>query len=180
MTDREFDRLADEYLTALDAGDDPTIERIWNAAATDPQLEAMLEDLHAEIVTDDKLQADRTAKPILAEAVRTLLPSAEIVRPGTGPVTVGDVARELLRHPPAGLPADAYALNERLLTATLSIPSELGFSKFVAWAEARFGRASESYWDAFYSGIIKLEVRAGAEREFQLAARSAPKPEDRR
>jgi len=177
MTDRELDRLADEYLTALDAGDDPTIERIWEAAASDPQLEAMLEDLHSEIVADDKLQAERIAKPILADAVRAHLPSAEIVEPSTGPVTVGDVARELLRHPPAGLPADAHALNETLQRAADALPVDLGLSKLVAWAESRFGTAPSAYWKAFQQAALKLERRRASAEEYQLAARRGPKPE---
>ena len=180
MTDSEIDRLADEYLSSLHAGDSPELDRIWELAAFDPELEATLHALHAALDEEDRLRDANVVEPTLADAVRTHLPSAEIIAPSTGPVTVGDVARELLRNITAGLPADAHALNERLLSATAAIPADLGFTKFVAWAEAQFGRASESYWDVFYSGLIKLELRSSTEREFQLAARAAPKPEDRR
>ncbi len=176
----DLDRLTEAYLAALDAGDFPALDRMWDDAAFDPELERTLFEIEAAIDADDRERDDREAARIVGAAVETHLKSAEILRPEGGPVTVGDVARELLRHPPAGLPAAAYALNERLLSAAATIPSDLGFSKFVAWAEAQFGGAGESYWEAFYSGIIKLELRAGAEREFQLAARAAPKPEDRR
>ncbi len=177
MTDRELDRLADEYLTALDAADDPTIERIWEAAASDPQLEAMLEELHAEIVADDKLQAERTLKPALADAVRTHLPSAEIIASSAGPVTVGDVARELLRNTPAGLPAEAHALNEALQKSPEVLPGDLGLSKLIAWAEPRFGNAPSAYWKAFRLAALKLEMRRASAEEYQLAARRGLKPE---
>jgi hypothetical protein len=54
---------------------------------------------------------------------------------------VGDVAEELFRHAPDRLSAEAHALNERLRTATEPLPTDLGLTKLVVWAEARFGIA---------------------------------------
>jgi hypothetical protein len=177
MTERELDLLTEAYIAALDAGDAATLDRIWERAASEPELEAYLYALDAEIDADDKLQAGRTAKPMIADAVRTHLPSAAIVEPGTGPVTVGDVARELLRHPPAGLPAEAHALNEALGQSSEALPENLGLSKLVAWAEPRFGRAVPAYWKAFRSAALKLEMRRASAEEYQLAARRGPKAE---
>ncbi len=177
MTDRDIDRLADEYLAALDAADSPELDRIWELAAFAPELEAVLHELHAALDEDDKRRAERTVKPALVDAVRTHLPSAEIIEPNLGPVTVGDVARELLRHPPAGLSASAHALNEALLKSLDELPYDLGLSKLVAWAEPRFGNAPSEYWKAFRSAALKLEMRRASAEEYQLAARRGPKPE---
>lgn len=177
MTDREIDRLADEYLAALDTADRPELDRIWELAAFDPELEAVLHELHAALDEGDRVRDARTAKPALADAVRTHLPSAEIIVPISGPVTVGDVARELLRHPPAGLPADAHALNEALQNSSDTLPENLGLSKLVAWAEPRFGNAPPAYWKAFRLAALKLEMRRASAEEYQLAARRGPKPE---
>lgn len=180
MNDRELDRLTEEYLAALAAADDETLDRIWERAATDPELEGALLDIEAALDEDDREREAGATERTIAGSVAAHLPSAEIIRPSTGPVTVGAVARELFLHTPDRLPAEAHAFNEKLRTAGIPIPSELGFSKFVVWAEAHFGRADERYWDVFYAALGKLELRASSEREFQLAARSAPKPGDRK
>ena len=177
MTDRELDHLTEAYIAALDAADVEVLNRIWERAASEPELEAYLYALNAEIDADDKLQATRAVKPALADAVRAHLPSAEIIVPNSGPVTVGDVARELLRHPPAGLPADAHALNEALLKSSDALPENLGLSMLVAWAEPRFGNAPSAYWKAFRLAALKLEMRRASAEEYQLAARRSPKPE---
>ena len=97
-----------------------------------------------------------------------------------GPVTVADVADELFRHTPGRLNADAHALNDRLRTSREPLPVELGLSKLIAWAEAKYGPGALEYWRAFRVAALKLELRQGAETEYQLAARTAPKPEDRK
>jgi hypothetical protein len=86
------------------------------------------------------------------------------------------VADELFRHAPDRLPAAAHAMNEKLRLATDELPAELGLSKLVAWAEARFGTADPVYWKAFREAALKLELRAAAEIDYQLAARKGPKP----
>jgi hypothetical protein len=94
-------------------------------------------------------------------------------------VAVGDVANALFRHAPDRLSAAAHVLNDRLRTAADELPADLGLSKLVAWAEARFGPADPEYWRAFHQAAIKLELRRAATIEYALAARSAPKREDR-
>ena len=81
------------------------------------------------------------AAAALTAAVETHLPSAEIVRPSVGPVTVGDVAEELFRHTPDRLPAEAHLLNERLRASQEPLPEDLGLSGLIGWAEKLFGAA---------------------------------------
>ena len=94
-------------------------------------------------------------------------------------VTVADVANELFRHTPDRLPAEAHLLNERLRASREPLPADLGLSKLVAWAEAKFGAAPADYWKAFRQAAIKLELRRSTEIEYHLAARPAPKKEDK-
>jgi hypothetical protein len=116
----------------------------------------------------------------IAAAAQKHLPSAEVVRPATGPVTVADVANELFRHTPDRLPAAVHQFNEKLRSSAEPYPTDLGLSKLIEWAEARFGAAPAEYWRAFRQAGIKLELRRAANTEYQLAARKAPKTEDQK
>lgn len=177
MTDRDIDRIAAAYLDALDGADFDTLERIWEMAATDASLEQALHELHAAVEAEDECDAERQAVVAIAEAVERHLPSAEVVRPDTGPVTVADVADELFRHTPGRLPAEAHLLNEQLRSARIHLPDDLGLSKLTAWAEAQFGTAPAEYWKAFRQAALKLELRHAAQGEYRLAARPGePKP----
>ena len=178
MTDSELDRITEAYIAALDAADIATLDRIWKLAAADPTLEAYLYALEAEIDADDKREEARALQKPIADAVRAHLKSAEIVEPCTGPVTVGDVARELVRNPPAGLPAEAYSLNEQLQTSQELLPDNLGLANLTAWAQQRFGAGPNGLWKAFRHAAIQLEMKRASEVEYQLAARRAPKPEE--
>ncbi len=178
MTDRELDRLTDEYLTALDAADFPALDRIWESAASDSEHEAALFDIEAALDADDREQDARNARRTIAGSVETHLKTAEIVLRSDGPVTVGDVARELFRHTPDRLPAEAHLVNQKLVGSAEALPEELGLSKLVAWAESRFGLAPADYWKAFRQAALKLERRRASTEEYQLAARRAPKPEE--
>lgn len=180
MTNRELDRWTAEYLDAFDAFDVAELERIWEYASREPQLEAALLDLHVALEREAEELEQQTAESAIISAVEKHLPSAEIVRPVQGPITVADVAGELFRHTPDRLNAEAHALNDRLRTSREPLPVELGLSKLVAWAEAKYGPGALEYWRAFRVAALKLELRRGAETEYQLAARTAPKPEDRK
>ena len=173
-TDRRLwlDATAARYLEAVEAQDFDTQEELWKLAATDADLEAAFHEVHAGILEEEH---ERTAAAVAA-AVGQFLPSAEVIRPAAGPVTVGMVADELFRHTPDRLPAAAHALNEKLRQASDELPAELGLSKLVAWAEARFGAAPPEFWKAFREAALKLELRAAAETDYQLAARKGPKP----
>jgi hypothetical protein len=92
---------------------------------------------------------------------------------------VADVAEELCRHTPDRLPAEAHLLNEHLRTLHEPLPAELGISGLTTWAESRFGSARGEYWAAFRRAAVKLELQRAAEAEYHLAARRAPKPENK-
>lgn len=171
MTHREqqqrLDRLAMRYLAAADAGDFDTLAALWEHAATDPALAAALHDLNTALA-GEAAAAEASA---VAAAAEKHLTSAEVVRPAGGPVTVADVAAELFRHPPGGLPAAAHALNATLRASAEPLPDDLGLSKLTAWAEARFGPAATEYWKAFRQAAIRVRMRVNADTEYQLAAR---------
>jgi len=175
-----IDLAAARYLEALERDDQDTLDELWAQAANDADLVAAFEQIHAGLLEEDaeKVTADATAA--IADAAEKHLTSGEVVRPTTGPVTVGDVARELFHHTPGGLPADAHQMNERLRLYQDELPENLGLSSLVAWAEAKFGPAPAEYWKAFRQAAIKLDLRQAAESEYHLAARSAPKPEVRK
>jgi len=167
-----LDAQAANYLAAVEAEDFDRQDAIWQLAARDPELEEALHAVHAGLAEE----AADSATDTVAAAVGQFLPSAEVVRPAAGPVTVGMVADELFRRTPDRLPAAAHALNDRLRQTTDELPAELGLSKLVAWAEARFGTADPAYWRAFREAALKLELRVAAETDYQLAARKGPKP----
>ena len=150
---------------------------IWKLTATYPELVEILEDLHAGLL-EEQAQADlAAAEAALADVVGKHLPSAEIMR--SGEVTVADVADELYRHTPDRLPAEAHALNETLRGCHEPLPSELGLSKLAAWGDAKFGPAPIEYWQAFRKAAVKLQLQRTASSEYRLAARPAPKPEEK-
>jgi len=174
-----IDLAAAAYLDALARDDVETQIRLWHQAATDPGLLAAFQEVHAGLLEENEA-ADHTATgAVIAQAAETHLTSAEVVCPPAGPVTVGDVADELFRHTPDRLPSEAYALNEVLRASSEPLPADLGLSKLTAWAEAKFGPAAAGYWSAFRAAALKLELRQAAAAEFALAARSAPKQENR-
>jgi hypothetical protein len=167
-----LDAQAADYLAAVEAEDFDRQDELWGLAARDPELEEALHAVHAGLAEE----APAALGAAIDAAVKAFLPSAEVIRPAAGPVTVGMVANELFRHTPDRLPVEAHALNDRLRQTTDELPADLGLSKLVAWAEARFGSADPTYWKAFYDALIKLDLRRSAETEYQLAARSLRKP----
>lgn len=171
MTDRNdqrrLDRLALQYLAALDAADFDAVAALWHEAETDADLADALHALNAELA-DDARRAEVSA---VAAAVAAHLPSAEVARPAAGPVTVADVAAELRRRPPARMPAAVHALTDRLTAADDALPDDLALPKLIAWAEARYGAAPAGYWDAFRDAALLVRLRREAAAEYQLAAR---------
>jgi hypothetical protein len=163
------------YLDALERGDVAELQRLWRLAETDAELQTAFREIHAGLLEEQDAELMGT----IAAAAQKHLPSAEVVRPATGPVTVADVADELFRHTPDRLPADAHRLNERLRQSPEPIPTDLGLPKLIAWAEAKYGPAVKEYWKAFHQVVIKLHTRRES-AEYQVAARKAPNPEDRK
>lgn len=169
---------AARYLDALERDDQDALDALWSQAANDPDLLAAFHDINAGLVEDAQARDQVAVEAAVAAAVEKHLPSAEILNPETGPVTVADVAAELFRHPPDRLPAEAHALNERLRSAPDPLPADLGLEALIAWAEPNFGPAPARYWEAFRAVALKARMRRTADTEFQLAARkTAPKPE---
>ena len=173
----DLDRLTEAYLAALDASDFPALDRMWEDAAFDPELERALFEIEAAIDADDREREERAAARTVGAAVETHLKSAVILRPDGGPITVGDVARELFRHTPDGLAAESHALNQRLQTSREELPVELGLTKLTAWLEERFGPIPAEYRPVFQRAALKLERRRASAVEYQLAARRGTKPE---
>lgn len=176
MTDREnqkrLDKLAMRYLAAIDAGDFGTLDDLWARAADDPDLCEMLHGLNATLAEGDR----QAAGDAVVAAVRQHLPSAEIVEPAGGPLTVAEVADHLRRHPPPGLTADDLKLNDVLRAAAQDVPTELGISQVVAWGR-RFGTAPEAYWRAFREAALDLWMQRTSADNYQMAARpDRPKP----
>ena len=174
----DLDRLTEAYLAALDAGDFPALERMWEDAAFDPELERALFEIEAAIDADNAEREERAAARTVGAAVETHLKSAVILRPDGGPITVGDVARELFRHTPDGLAAESHAFNADLQSSSEPLPDNLGLSKLTAWLEQRFGSIPAEYRPVFQRAALKLERRRASSVEYQLAARRGNKPEE--
>jgi len=166
------------YLDALERDDQAALDTLWLQAANDPELLAAFRDIHAGLIEEHARRNATEVQNTVASAVEEHMPGAEIVRPEIGPVTVADVAAELFRHPPALLPAEAHALNERLRSVTDLVPADLGLDAVAAWAESKFGPGPARYWAAFRQAALKARMRRSADTEFRLAARkTAPTPE---
>ena len=174
-----LDLAAARYLDALEQDDFDTTAALWQFAQADPELEAVLREVHVGLIEEQTYEATAAAAAALTAAVEAHLPSAEILRPSGAVVTVADVANELFRHAPNRLPAEAHLLNERLRETSEPLPPNLGLPQLTAWAEALFGLAPPTYWKAFRQAAVKLELRRAAEAEYQLAARRAFRSEDK-
>ena len=176
MTDREnqlrLDKLAVRYVWAVETGDLDAMDALWAAAAGDPDLADALVEIDAELAAED----GPDAAAAVVGLVERHLPSAEVVRPAAGPVTVAEVAEHLRRHPPRGLTAADLAVNDRLRAAADPLPDDLGLPAVVGWGR-RYGAAPEAYWKAFREAALKLRMRRSSAENFQMAARpAAPKP----
>jgi hypothetical protein len=174
MTDREnqrrLDALAMRYLNALDTSDFATIEALWRLAEQDLDLGEMLHGLNAELVADKEVDARTTIGHEVVAAVEKHMPSAEVVRPVAGPLTVAEVAEHIRRNPPRGLTTDDLRLNDVLRTLPEVVPAELGVSQVVEWGR-QFGVASEAYWKAFRAAALKLRMQRESAENYQMAAR---------
>jgi hypothetical protein len=173
MTDREnqhrLDQLALRYLAAIETEDFGTIDTLWEQAADDPDLDAMLHGLNAELVAEQDAERAAIASAVVDQIERHL-PSAEVIRPAAGPLTVAEVAEHIRRHPPAGLTVDDLRLNDVLRQTTDAVPAELGISQVIRWG-TRFGSAPEAYWRAFREVALDLWMQRTSAEHYQMAAR---------
>ncbi len=180
MTDREnqkrLDRLAMNYLTAVNAADFDAIDVLWGAAAADSALADMLHRLNAHLAAEQEDAATDAVVGQVVAAITAHMPSAEVVRAAAAPVTVADVAEHLRRNPPRGLTADDLRFNDDLRRSAEPLPTDMGLSRIVAWGR-RFGNAPEPYWRAFRECALLLKMRQESADNYQMAARPAkPKP----
>lgn len=171
-----LDGLTARYLEAVEADDYAAQEELWTLAAQDAELETAFREIHEGLIEEELTTTTNT----IADAVAKHMPSATIVRDATGTVTFADVADEMFRNPPAGLPTEAWRLNDELRSSAEPLPRELGLSKLIEFAEVKFGVAPREFWKAFREAAIVVRMRSNSQTtDYQLAARRAPKPEDR-
>lgn len=168
--------LVDAYLEALENDDFETEGRLWEMAASDPELIERFEQLHTDLLAEQAATEAATVTESLTHTVQQHL-KAEIVTTPPAVTCVQAVAEELFRDPPERLSAASHALIERLRQDAAPLPEDLALSNLTAWLEARFGTAEASLWKAFRSAALKLEARRTSAVEYQMAARQAPKPE---
>lgn len=167
MTDRELDRLAFDYLDAVDRCDDVAVERFWALAETDPAIEALLHNLHASSLADAEVEEQARMTASLADSVRTNLPTASIETGTDGSLTLAMVADALGREM-----TTPYPFNETLRSDGRAVPELTSLSKLLAWAQAQFGEAPEDYWRSFRNVAMRLAAVRG-DADYGLAARTA-------
>ena len=174
MTNREnehrLDQLALKYLAAVDTEDFDTIGALWEQAADDADLDAMLHGLNAELVAEQEAQENATIASVVLDTIDKNMPSAKVIRPTTDPLTVAEVAEHIRRHPPAGLTTDDLRINDVLRKATEVVPTQLGISQVIRWG-TQFGSAPEAYWRAFREVALDLWMQRTSAENYQLAAR---------
>jgi hypothetical protein len=174
MTDRErqrqLDLLAIQFIEALEAGDFPTVDRLWSACARDPEVEAVLLETAAELARAYEAEAQARVEAAVVEAAEGRLSSAELIRRVAGGLTVAEVAEFIRRHPPAGLTTVEIAASEGLRQSFRPVPAELGLSQVLEWGR-QFESIPETYWRAFRQAALKLRMQRESDGNYQMAAR---------
>lgn len=174
MTDREnqhrLDALALRYLAAVEAEDFDAVGALWEQAAHDDDLGAMLHGLNAELVAEQDSAERAAIDSAVIEQIERHMPCAEVVRPATGPLTAAEVAESIRRNPPAGLTTDELHFNDVLRKTTEAVPDGLGLSQVIRWG-THFGIAPEAYWRAFRAAALDLRMRRSSAENYQMAAR---------
>jgi hypothetical protein len=177
-TDRFWrERMAVRYLDALDAGDLDTIGTLWERAATDDELHALLVELNHGLHEEEGLGTDFTTDAArVLELARRHLPSAFPPAEPPGPLTVADVARRLEAEPEFRRldPADR-AVHARLLADAAQVPEDLGQPQLDRWMQGHGFAASPTYRRVFRKVALLLDM-ARCQQEGRLAAarRAAP------
>ncbi len=180
-TDRFWrERMAVRYLDALDAGDLEAIVELWDQAAADPELEALLHELNDGLHAEEGLGTDfATDATRVLELARRAMPTAFPVEESPGPLTAADVARRLEAEPEFRRlnPADRAA-HARLLADATVVPDLAGQAQFDRWLQGLGVVASPSYRRAFRK-VASLMDMARCQQEGRLAAaRRATPPDD--
>src|SRR5262249_51784886 len=149
-----------------EARDFDTVDRLWSAAAQDHELEAALIETAEAWAEECEREVHQDAESIVTAAVERHMPSAEVERPATGPVTAAEVAELIRRQPPPGLTTDELHANELLRKSDEEVPTELGLSDVLRWGQ-RFGTIPDTYWHAFRKAALELWMRRSAAADYQ-------------
>jgi hypothetical protein len=173
------ERVALRYLDALDAGDIDAAGELWEQAAEDPELEALLRQLDEglEVEEDDRTSFGADASRVL-ELVRVHMPGSLPSDEPALPPTAADVARRLEAEPEFRRlePGDRVA-HAHLLAQAAVIPDALGQLQIDHWLKGLGVDAGPSYRRAFRKVAVLLEM-ARCQQEGRLAAarRATPPP----
>jgi hypothetical protein len=172
--------VAVEYLDAIDRGDPDAIDALWERAETDPELEALLQELNEGLESEEGPGADFAADASrVVELARQHMPGAFPVDEPPAPLTAADVARRLEAEPEFRRfdPADRAA-HARLLADASPIPEALGQSRVDQWLRGLGVESGPTYRRAFRKVAVLLDM-ARCQQEGRLAAaRRADPPRD--
>lgn len=182
MTEREtsiaWAETALRYLDALDARDAAALAALWEQAAENPELEALLAELTDGLAKEEADAAWKADAERVNATLRQHLPSGFSPAADPPPLTVGLVAKRLASDSALGLrltEADRAA-NERLLLNATPIPEELGRPHFEKWRTALGIQASPHYWRAFRQAAVLLAMGRCQQAGELAAARRAGSP----
>lgn len=165
---RRLDFLAAQYLAAIESSDFEKQQVLWHMAETEPDLDAVLNQVHDDLLEDD--ETDFVGE--IARTVAATMPSAELLRPAGAEVTLAEVTAELTREGVAGWTAAEHELNAMVQSSGQDLPADLGHFDLLDWAERKFGSEAArltKFWDAFGTTAARLRIRS--ESDYQVAAR---------
>jgi hypothetical protein len=174
------ERIALLYLDALDAGDLDAVAALWEQAADDPKLAALLDELNRGLEAEEGLGTDfATDATRVIELARRHLPSAFPAEGPTGPILAADVARRLEAEPEfRRLDAADRAAHARLLADATPLPDSLGQPGIDRWLRKLGSVAGPFYRKAFRKVAVLMAMARGQGEARLAAARQAdPKRE---
>ncbi|HMP16120.1 MAG TPA: hypothetical protein PKD72_03785 [Gemmatales bacterium] len=172
---RRLDLLCELYLQALEQGHLEVQEQLWQIAREDEAIVEAFREIHEGLLEEIQLANQEGTDHAIRQTVEQHLPSATPLRaPGSLPVSA--VAQAMKKFPAANKPAVA-ALMEKLIHSTDTLPDLQGFTRLRTWAEAQYGPAPESFWQAFHRARLDLEMAHPATAYYSMAARPAPPQE---
>jgi hypothetical protein len=169
-----IDLIAAQYLEAVESDNYELQIELWKLAGAELELEEAFHEINQSLLEEMEEQA----KAVVAETVQAHMPSARIFDPAAeGPITVGQVAAELILRLPAGMSPEGVAFIEGLRNRSETVPEVTGLRNVQSWGSATFGNDSRDIWKAFQEARHRLEMQRSATTEYQLAARVQPKKE---
>lgn len=169
-----IDYLCDLYLQAMEQLNFAALEKLWGLAAHDQDLEKAFHELNESLCEEIRQADDSQTQEQLVVLVDQHMPSATRIPSPASRITVTDVMRELAQHPSLTKAPELAELISKLISSSERLPLELGLTPLTAWAQARFGSATPSFWRAFQQAALKLDFQQNAAPHYALAARRAP------